>query len=243
HWELPAGIGSMALREDGGAVLACVDGFFLFDFTTGTRTPIGNPEADDPETRFNDGKVDRWGRFIAGTADSKSAGEPRGALYRLDHDLTWHKLDDGYGVSNGPCWSPDGDRFYVSDSRLGTIFAYDYDLDSGAISNRRIFATTEKHDGLPDGATVDADGFRWSAIPIGGRIVRFAPDGSVARALDAPVTWVTSVMFGGPHLDILYLTSLDPSTKGITDAGPDEGGLFAVHGLSVTGLPEPRFAS
>jgi L-arabinonolactonase len=104
-------------------------------------------------------------------------GQPLGALYRLDSDLTWHKLDEGFGVVNGPCWSPDGRHFYVSDSRQSTIFVYDYDTDSGTITNKRVFATTTELGGLPDGATVDAEGYLWSAICIGGRIARFAPDG------------------------------------------------------------------
>lgn len=242
HWVLPTAIGSMALREAGGAVLACNDGFHTFDFATGQRTLIGDPEAAQPQILFADGKVDRQGRFIAGTAVNAALGQPLGAIYRLDSDLTWHKLHEGFGVVNGPCWSPDGRQFYMSDSRRSTIFVYDYDIDSGTIANQRVFATTTELGGLPDGATVDAEGFLWSAICIGGRIARFAPDGRVDRVIEMPVQWVASITFGGPALDVLYATSIDPIIYETTGRGPDEGGLFAIHGLGVRGISEPRFA-
>jgi sugar lactone lactonase YvrE len=242
HWDLPTKVGSMALRERGGAVLACADGFHLFDFAAGARTLIGDPETHKPHTIFNDGRVDRRGRFIAGTLANHSLSGVQGAVYRLDPDLTWQLLADGFSVTNGPCWSPDGECFYVSDSMTHTIFVYDYDLETGAASGKRIFATTEELGGVPDGTTVDADGCLWCAICMGGRIARFTPDGRVDRTFDVPMRWVTSVMFGGPHLDTLYLTGLDPLPRGETGNGPAEGGLYAVSGLGATGLPEPRFA-
>jgi sugar lactone lactonase YvrE len=240
-WSVPAQVGSLAQRERGGAVLACADGFHFFDFDTGRRSPIADPEADLPHTIFNDGKVDRQGRFVAGTL-VRGEGEPRGALYALDPDLTVRTLDRDIICSNGPCWSPDGRTFYFADSGTGEIFAYDYDPASGAVAHRRVFGTTQSQGGAPDGATVDAEGYLWGAVCLGGRIVRYAPDGRVERVVEVPARGVTSVMFGGPALDVLYATSLKPSSIGAGEDGEYEGGLFAIYGLGVRGLPEPRFA-
>jgi sugar lactone lactonase YvrE len=137
------------------------------------------------------------------------------------------------------------------------IYAYDYDLDSGTASNKRVFASTEQDPGAPDGGTVDSEGYVWSAQIISGRIVRYAPDGKVDRIVEFPAALLTSVMFGGPNLDILYVTTMGKFSPGVADflrknpvpAGksvwPGEygvGALFAVHGLGVKGIAEPRFA-
>ena len=134
---------------------------------------------------------------------------PNGALYRLDPDLSLHKLDDGIIVSNGPCWSPDGSIFYFADTWTGEIWAYDYDLETGAVSNRRTFCKVDRsRGGAADGSTVDAEGCLWNALVYDGRLVRYTPDGKVDRVIEMPVKKVTSVMFGGPNLDILYVTSM-----------------------------------
>ena len=126
-------IGSMALRESGGAILALQTGVHTFDFETGAATLIADPEADDPSTRFNDGKVDRQGRFLTGTMATRIGEEARGSIYRLDTDFSLHRLKGGVIVANGPCFSPDGATFYFADTRRNAIFAYDYDTATGAI--------------------------------------------------------------------------------------------------------------
>ena len=123
-WDVPAKIGSMALRRRGGAVLSLQTGFHFLDFKTGDCSLIVDPEPDKPTTRLNDGKVDKRGRFVAGSMDTMEEG-PNGSLYRLDPDLSLHKLDQGIVVSNGPCWSPDGKILYFADSWSGEIWAYD----------------------------------------------------------------------------------------------------------------------
>ncbi len=242
-WDVPAPIGSMALRSQGGAVLSLANGFHFLDFKTGETRLIVDPEADKPNNRINDGKVDKRGRFVAGSMDTMEEG-PNGALYRLDPDLSLHKLDDGIVVSNGPCWSPDGGTFYFADTWSGEIWAYDYDLDTGAVANRRTFAKIDMSGGgAADGATVDADGFVWSAQVYAGKLVRFAPDGSTDRVIEMPVKKVTSVMFGGPNLDVLYVTSMaKPPLPRFPGDGVLRGSLFAIHGLGIRGVPEPRFA-
>lgn len=248
---VPRHIGSMALREQGGAVVALADGLHFYDFEAQTVQLVADPESDDPETRFNDGKVDRRGRFIAGTmaydfdrydADRGQRPTRSGGLYRLDADRTVTRLDGGISCSNGPCWSPDNRTLYFTDTYDKQMYAYDYDIESGAVSHRRVFASARDMAGTFDGATVDAEGFVWSALVFGGRILRFAPDGRLDRSVPFPVRNLTSVMFGGPDLDVMYVTSMGRPMWGIPQKERDKGGLFAVTGLGVKGLPEPRFA-
>jgi sugar lactone lactonase YvrE len=238
-WKMPKPIGSFALREKGGAVLALSDGFYLFDFASGEAKLVGDPVAK-PGTNFNDGKTDACGRFIAGTLDSKFAG-PLGSIFSLDASLKCSVLEPAIGCTNGPCFSPDNRTFYCSDSVSRIISAYDYDLATGTVSNKREFAKIKGLGGVPDGATVDAEGNLWSAIAGGGKIVCFKPDGSIARTVEVPVPIVTSVMFGGDNLDVMYATSIGAKTLNM-EPGPDGGRLFAIKGLGVKGKPEPRFA-
>ena len=194
-WDVPQKIGSMALRKSGGAVVSLARGFHFLDFRTGNVELIVDPEPGKTNNRLNDGKVDRRG--------------PSGALYRLDPDLSLHKLDDKIIVSNGPCWSPDSKIFYFADTWSGEIWKYDYNLATGSVANRRTFAKVDRsRGGAADGSTVDGEGCLWNALVYDGRLVRYRPDGSVDRIIEMPVKKVTSVMFGGPALDILYVTSV-----------------------------------
>ncbi len=153
--------------------------------------------------------------------------------------------DDGIIVSNGPCWSPDDRTFYFTDSWSGEISAYDYEIETGAVSNRRTFAKVDtSRGGASDGSTVDAEGFVWNAQVYDGKLVRYAPDGTVDRVVDMPVKKVTSVNFGGPDLDILFVTSMaKPPLPRFPGDGQRRGAVFAVTELGVRGLPEPRFGA
>ena len=195
HFErraVPGDIGSLALRKSGGLLLSLADGFYFFDFEKGKSEKIFDPEPDLPQTRINDGKVDKRGRFLAGTMD-RTEEQPIAALYRLDPDLSCHKLEGNIKVSNGPCWSPDGKTFYFADSWSGYISAYDYNLDTGEISNKRKFVSTTERPGAPDGATVDSEGYLWSAQVYGGYLIRYSPDGKTDKVIDFPIKKVTSV--------------------------------------------------
>jgi L-arabinonolactonase len=241
-WDMPEPIGSLALRQGGGAVVALASGFHFLDFDTGDTQLIAKTAVDTPHTRLNDGKVDARGRFIVGSMDTRPGGAD-GALYRLDPDLSVHQLESGFAISNGPCWSPDGSTFYFSDTFSGEIWAYNYDLAIGSIANRRTFTKEAITPGIAtDGSTVDAEGFLWNAQVFAGKLVRYAPDGSLDRVIEMPVKKVTSVNFGGPNLDILYVTSMTkPPMPHMPGDGVQRGSLFAVRGLGVKGLPEPRF--
>ena len=240
-WKVPEHIGSMCLRAGGGAVVALRNGLHFFDFDRGATTPIADPESASRRTRMNDGKVDRQGRFVVGGMDYEER-EPLAGLYPLDTDRRITKLEDGIIVSNGPCWSPDGGTFYFADSFRRVIWSYQYDTATGDLLSRRVFANFEGHlRGYPDGATVDSEGCVWSVEVYGGRLVRFAPDGTIDRLVGMPVDSITSVSFGGADLDILYVTSMARPYQGRRRQEREAGGLFAVHGLGVRGLPEPRF--
>ncbi|HVJ83358.1 MAG TPA: SMP-30/gluconolactonase/LRE family protein, partial [Planctomycetia bacterium] len=163
-WDVPSRVGSIAIRKDGkGAICSLAKGFHALDFETGECPLIAEIEPDRPTNWINDGKVDRRGRFFAGTMDSQEAG-PFGALYRLDPDFTVTQVETGIIVSNGPCWSPEDKTFYFADSWSGELWAYDYDVDNGTISNRRTFAKVDRSKGgAADGSTVDAEGCLWNA--------------------------------------------------------------------------------
>ena len=243
-WLVPAPIGSLALTRDGStAITALADGLHVLDLGTGEVTLITDPEADLPKNRLNDGKVDRRGRFVFGSMHT-GEDDRSGRLYRLDPNYELTVLDDGLVCSNGPCWSPDDSTFYFSDTWSGEIWAYDYDVEAGAVSNRRAFATIDRSPtGGFDGSTVDAEGGVWNALVYDGKVVRYAPDGTVDRVIDMPVKKVTSVMFGGPDLDTLFVTSMaKPPLPRFPDDPVSAGSIFAITGLGVTGVPEPRFA-
>ncbi|MDQ2803440.1 MAG: SMP-30/gluconolactonase/LRE family protein [Pseudomonadota bacterium] len=243
-WNVPAKIGSLALRKGGeAAIVALQNGLHNLDFRTGGCALLCDPEADIPGTRLNDGKVDQRGRFFVGSMDMEEAG-PNGGLYRLDPDLRLHRMEGDIICSNGPCWSPDGRRFYFTDTWSEEISVYDYDVETGMPTSKRTFTSFKGNGGAPDGATVDSDGCVWSAAVYAGEIRRFRPDGSLDRTISMPVLKVTSVNFGGPNLDVLFVTSMaKPPLPRFPEDGPLGGSLFAIHGLGVRGMPEPRFGS
>jgi sugar lactone lactonase YvrE len=249
NWTLDRDVGAMALRRGGGAVLALADGFYLFDFATARLELIAKVDPDEPRTRLNDGKCDRRGRFIAGGMDDKEELAICG-LWRLDPDFSVTRIEGGIICTNGPCWSPDDRTFYVADTFQQEFWAYDYDLASGSLSNKRLFATTKDDLGVADGSTVDAEGCLWNAQLIAGELVRYAPDGTVERRIGMPVRNITSVMFGGERLDEIYVTSMarvkHPAVHDHfrREAKPQfgAGSLFRIRGLGISGLPEPRFA-
>ena len=238
QWAMPSDIGSFALREQGGAVLGLRTGFAFLDFESGAVTPLVDPEADLPYTRFNDGKCDRRGRFWAGTMDEES--NTRGALYCLNPQGGCRQIKPGIGISNGLGWSPDNTVMYYTDSIKRTIWAYDFDLATGTISNERIFAQTPEAY-VPDGLTVDAEGYVWSAKWDGWKVVRYAPDGRVDLEVQLPVQRPTSCNFGGPAMNQLYITSASVDLTEAELAGQPLAGSVFVLATEVRGLPEPHF--
>jgi L-arabinonolactonase len=240
-WTLPEPIGSFALRQRGGAIVALRSGFFIFDFATGKAERIHETQPGELRPRLNDGKIDRQRRFVAGSMDFEECS-PVGKLFRVDTDLSVHKLDVDIICSNGPCFSPDGRTLYFADTGRRVIYAYDYDPNTGKVRSRRVFASFEKLRGFPDGATVDEEGCVWSVEVYSGRLIRFNPMGVVNRIVGLPVQSTTSLTFGGENLDVAYVTSMARPMNGQYHREREAGCLFAIYGLGVHGLPEPRFA-
>jgi len=235
-------ITALARRASGGWVAASKAGVYFWDHRTNESSFVVDPEAGNPDVRFNDGVIDRQGRFLLGTLNQKDLDAPDGSLYRLDADGSIHKLDSGFAVANGIGLSPDGRTIYLTDMFHHCILAYDYDTAAGTVGHRRTFAVVPAEAGLPDGLIVDGEGFVWSAHWAGWRITRYDPDGTVEREVRMPVANPTCLAFGGPGLTDLYVTSAW-FLLGAEDrkAQPTAGDLFRIR-TDVTGLVEPEFA-
>ncbi|WP_246022384.1 SMP-30/gluconolactonase/LRE family protein [Pararhodobacter zhoushanensis] len=234
---MPSMIGSIGLCEDGRLVAGLFDGIYLVDLDADSLSPLYRPAIPSDRVRFNDGKVDRQGRFVCGGMGVFA--EPVGELIRVTGDGQAEVLANGIRISNSLCFSPDGRTMYFSDSLDRFIRAYDY--DDGELSHPRVFADTQQFNSGPDGATVDAEGHVWVALVNVGKIARFAPSGKLERLVEAPTDMPSCLAFGGPNLDQLYVTSIKDSGSGRAISRHPQGGyLFALDGLGVTGLAEPR---
>lgn len=230
---------SLHPRAGGGFVGGGHDGLLLIDGSFGVEI-LADPEPHLPQNRFNDGKIDRAGRLWAGTMD-RTEQSATGALYRLDTDLAWHRIDEGYHVTNGPAFSLDGRLMYHTDSARQTVFAFDL-AEDGTVSGRRVHLQFGEGDGYPDGMTVDAEGCLWIAFWDGWCVRRFSPEGERLAELPVPAQRPTSVAFGGRDLDHLFVTSARRDLSPDELAGqPFAGGLFMCQ-PGVRGVAEQMFA-
>lgn len=203
-------------RQNGGYVVGTGRGFATWDGDSSQLEFLTNPFPDD---RFNDGMVSPAGNFWAGTmSDGASA-----VLFRLATGGRTQRMVDGLTISNGLGWSPDHKTFYLTDTRRDRIYAYDYDVESDSIDNRRIFADTTDFDGKPDGLAIDSEGTLWSCMWGGGGICHYTPDGKLLEIIPVPAACPTNCTFGGSDLKTLYITS-----AAISDSDtPQAGNLFA----------------
>ncbi len=236
-WSFPTeSIGSIALREKGGLVLAMDHGFYTFSPDTEDLELVAEPLAGREGIRFNDGKVDPYGAFIAGAMNISHHDCENCPAFRLKPDFSVEAILDGFDVFNGPCFDEAGKRLYFTGRIDGAIESLDYKAD-GLLSSAEIFY----RDGIADGATVDEDDHVWSAQWTHSCLLRIAPDGTLERRIDIPDQIVTSVMFGGPDLDLLYVTTLGAPLRGVSPNSPLAGRTLVVEGLGVRGRAEPRF--
>jgi len=238
---MPERVGSFGLIEGSDNIVAAFESGFAIAGLDGTILRwLGKPDAALPGVRFNDGRVDRQGRFWAGSMVETDLRDARGNLYSVSEDGVVQRRERGIIISNGLCWSPESRHMYFADSPLRTIYVYDFDANDGSIANRRVFAHTP--DGAhPDGATVDAEGYLWSAHWGAGQIVRYRPDGSVDRSLPVPASQPTCVAFGGPDLDLLFVTSARENlSEQVLASQPDAGNVF-IYKMDVKGLPDRRY--
>ena len=238
-WRTPFRIASLAWRRSGGFIGGSERGLVAIDPGFASFTILAEPEPDRPGNRFNDGKTDRIGAFWAGTMDDAEI-TASGALYRFAADHSWARIDDGYRVTNGPAFSPDGAILYHADSARQQVYRFDVNGD-GSVGERRLFAEFRAGEGYPDGMTVDAQGCLWIAFWDGWCVRRLAPDGERLAEIAMPVQRPTSCAFGGARLDMLFVTSATVGLDAAALAGqPEAGGLFMV-ATGVTGIAETPF--
>ncbi|HEV2518203.1 MAG TPA: SMP-30/gluconolactonase/LRE family protein [Devosia sp.] len=231
---------AIAARAAGGYAVMTQNGLELLDIANGELTPVVDPEADIETNRFNDAKCDRRGRFWAGSM-ALDASRPAGSLYSIEADGKWRRHDTGFTVSNGMGWSPDDRLMYFADSAEGCVFAYDFDIEAGTLSNRRSVIQIPPVEGKPDGLTVDAEGYIWVAVWDGWAVRRYAPDGRLDRVVGVPVPRPSSCCFGGDRLETLYITSgrIRLAERMLVEA-PLSGGIFAID-AGVRGQPSGTF--
>ena len=244
---------SLGLRADGGLILGLRSTIVRWDGQAALEPAnlevLATPEPDMPENRLNEGVVGPDGAFWVGTMQNNIAEDgtaveiehSSGGLHRLAADGGLTRLSrPEYGITNTMAW-PDERTFLLGDTLADTIYAFDRDPGTGALTNRRPFAAGFGR-GLPDGSCLDAEGYLWNCRFGGGCVVRFTPDGAVDRVLELPCTSPTTCTFGGPERRTLFITSarfgVDPAQ---VRANPSEGGLFALE-VGVAGRPEHRFA-
>lgn len=234
----PERLASFAFTSDEAWLVAGFEsGFAHYRPRSGEIKWIAKPEQNLSHTRFNDGRVDRQGRFWAGTMVEGDEAREKGALYRLDHDGMAHRQVSNIMISNSLCWSPDGTKMYFADSSLNSIDVFDFNLESGVPINRRHFAKMLENI-YPDGSTVDREGYLWNAQWGGSRIIRYVADGTIDFQLDLPVSQPTCVAFGGSDLSLLFVTT---AKTGLTEKQREDepyAGHLLVYKTEATGLEE-----
>lgn len=238
--QLPKLVGAIVERNGGGLLMVFRSGLAALSRPDGEIVflPLNGELGEE---RFNDAKCDSAGRLWVGTLDRQlTAGAA--SLCRIDAARHCERMDAPFTVGNGIAWSPDSKTMYFTDTRSRTIYAYDFDAYDGLVANRRVFVRIENEaDGRPDGCTMDAEGFLWSAMIGGGCIRRFDPAGRLAEELRLPIRNPTSCCFGGAGLSTIFITSANHSSHGGGETLPLEGGLFAAD-VGVSGMPTTPFA-
>jgi sugar lactone lactonase YvrE len=242
-FEEPATAIVLTDRDDTLAVVLA-SGVILWQPSQDTRRPFGFQLDGYPKVRLNDARVDPQGSLWAGTmrnnvnpdGSSGEAGGLDGVLYRIDGNkaVSTHRMN--IGVSNTLAWSPDRKHFYFADSLANVIWSYDYDEASRTISNEKSFFEGYSR-GLPDGSTMDAEGFLWNCRYGGNCVVRVAPDGKIDRVIEMPTPNITTCTFGGADHSTLYITT---AAAGAPPGDRVAGSLFALQ-PGVKGQPENRF--
>jgi sugar lactone lactonase YvrE len=234
-------VGCLVPRRSGGLALATPHGIEAYDPDSGDRELLVTIDADDDNTRMNDGKCDRRGRFWVGTmAFDPAVG--LGRFYRVDPDFTVTTIAEGVTVSNGLAWNADDTRLYYVDSRTHRVDVFDFDLPTGEATNRRPFVEIPREVGTPDGMCIDIDDHIWVALYRGGGVHRYTPYGELDRIIEVPASQVTCCAFGGPRLDELYITT---AAQHFTDDDrrrePAAGSLYRTR-PGVIGPPVNEFA-
>ncbi len=229
-------VSSVVPRLSGGLVITLQNGFHTFDPDTNEISLLAEMEEALTDNRFNDGKCDPAGRFLAGTMSMKDKPS-KGALYCLDTDHSVKPLLSEVSISNGLAWSSDNKIMYYIDTPTQQVVAFDYEIETGAISERRV-AVEISYPGFPDGMTIDSEGMIWVAHWGGWCVTRWNPfTGQQLASIPVPASQVTSCTFGGPNLDKLYIST---ARIGLSEdelaKQPHAGGIFCAD-LGIRGTP------
>ena len=233
-------IGCFSLDKNGGFIAAFRSGVYTFDNINAELKPYWLATYDQKTTRFNDGRCDAKGRFLAGTMYSPKDAF-KGALHQFSkgHESL---LDQAAWTSNGLAFSPDNTIVYYSDTPNHVVYQFDYNVENGEASNKRVFIQFPHGNGRPDGAAVDSEGNYWSALYQGQRVVKISPKGDILEEFPIPATYPTMVAFGGPEMKTLYIsTCRGAQTAEELEKFPQAGGIFALE-TNVKGQIEHRFA-
>ncbi|MBC8350670.1 MAG: SMP-30/gluconolactonase/LRE family protein [Planctomycetes bacterium] len=242
-FEIGQRVGTVVPRASGGLMLAVQDGFATYDPEIRKLGVVADPEAHLPQNRFNDGKCDPAGRFWAGTLELVEEDMTAGTLYCLYPDGRVEPRVPDVGISNGIVWTSDKETMYFIDSPTRRVDAFDYDNETGEISNRRTAIALPEGMGYPDGMAIDSEDKLWVALWAGWGVARFDPiTGDLLEKIDVKASQVTACAFGGPGLRDLYITTArrdldDEALK----AQPDAGGMFHIK-LDVAGVPSSEYA-
>lgn len=241
-WTFDQPVGSFCFAKDGTLLLAMKDAVRRFDPATGTLTEFARPKSEPETNRFNDGRCDRAGRFWVGTM-SDGPREPVGSLYRVDPSGKCARQFGDVVVPNSLAWSPDNKTMYYADTHRHTIWSFEFDLASGKLGRKRMFADLSPHKGRPDGSAIDSTGCVWNAEYGSGQVLRYTPAGLVDLVITVPVMTTTCCAFGGPDLKTLYITTARQRlTPEDLAKQPLAGSVFAFR-TEVAGLPEARFGA
>lgn len=236
-WTLPGDcVGSLAVRARGGLLLAMDKGLYLFDPDNGQLELVAEPLAGKDGLRLNDGKVDPFGYFVTGAMNIDFRQSVDCAMYRLSPDFELSEILHGFSCFNGPCFSAQGDHLYVTGRDESAIEVFDYGRDELPRNGRVLLAGCN-----PDGATVDAEGYLWSAQWDDACIIRVAPDGTIDRRIEFAGQVVSSLTFGGPDLDLIYVTTTGGEVHGAAPKAAQPGRVLVVSGSGYRGRAEPFF--
>ncbi|MDC0216720.1 SMP-30/gluconolactonase/LRE family protein [Pelagibacteraceae bacterium] len=239
-FELPEIVTATSIKSQNELILATTNGLKLFNTSNEKFESVVNIENQQSLTRSNDGASDALGRFWFGTMqnnfDKNGNGIPLkeniGKLYKVDTNKKISVVEEGLGIPNTFVWSPDNTNFYFTDTLNGTILSYDFELESGELSNKKNFATFDR--GHPDGSTIDTDGCVWNCRWGGSCIVRFTPSGKVDQIIEMPVQNITNCVFGEKDMKTLFITTASNEDKNNLD-----GSLFSIN-LNYQGIEDNK---
>ena len=241
-YEIPEIVTATSIKSENQIILVSNNGINIFDTNSKKFERILNIENKLLHTRSNDGASDAKGRLWFGTmqnnfdknGESIPIKENIGKLYRVDRDNIITIVEDNLGIPNTFVWSPDNKNFYFTDTLDGNIFKYDYNIETGNLSNKQFFAKFDR--GFPDGSTMDTDGCLWNCRWGGSCVVRYTPSGEVDQVIEMPVENITNCVFGGKDLKTLFITSANNPGKNQHEL---DGSLFSVN-LNYQGLEDHK---